>query len=50
MERVEKVLVLCRVVSWRIERLMQLGRACPELDASLFFEADEIHGDHMLSK
>ncbi|MBB5503719.1 IS4 family transposase [Paraburkholderia sp. MM5384-R2] len=50
MERVEKALVLYMVVSWRIARLMRLGRTCPELDASLFFAADEIHGAHVLSK
>ncbi|TCK31848.1 DDE family transposase [Paraburkholderia sp. BL8N3] len=50
MERVEKALVLYMVVSWRIARLMRLGRTCPDLDASLFFETDEIHGAHVLSK
>ena len=38
------------VVSWRIARLMRVGRTCPELDASLFFEPDEIHGAHVLCK
>lgn len=42
MDRVERALVLYMVVSWRIARLMRLGRTCPELDASLFFDADEI--------
>ncbi len=28
------------VVAWRIARLMRLGRTCPDLDASLFFDAD----------
>jgi hypothetical protein len=50
MERLEKALALYMVVSWRIARLMRLGRTCPELDASLFFAADEIHGAHVLSK
>ncbi|CAM2162169.1 transposase [Paraburkholderia sacchari] len=50
MERVEKALALYMVVSWRIARLMRVGRTCPELDASLFFAADEIHGAHVLSK
>jgi hypothetical protein len=50
MERAEKALVLYKVVSWRLARLMRLGRTCPELDASLFFEADEIHGAHVFSK
>ncbi|PQV44143.1 IS4 family transposase [Paraburkholderia sp. BL21I4N1] len=50
MERVEKALALYMVVSWRIARLMRVGRTCPELDASLFFAADEIHGAHVLCK
>ncbi len=41
MERVEKALALYMVVSWRIARLIRVGRTCPELDASLFFAADE---------
>jgi hypothetical protein len=50
MERVEKALALYMVVSWRIARLMRVGRTCPELNASLFFAADEIHGAHVLCK
>jgi transposase Tn5 family protein/transposase-like protein len=50
MERVEKALALYMVVSWRIARLIRVGRTCPELDASLFFAADEIHGAHVLCK
>jgi len=38
------------VVAWRIARLMRLGRTCPELDASLFFHADEIRGAFLLAK
>jgi hypothetical protein len=29
---------------------MRLGRACPELDAALFFDQDEIHGAYLLMK
>lgn len=50
MDRVERALVFYMVVSWRIARLMRLGRTCPELDASLFFDADEIRGAYLLSK
>ena len=49
-ERVEKALALYMVVSWRIARLIRVGRTCPELDASLFFAPDEIHGVHVLCK
>ena len=37
------------VVSWRIARLMRLGRTCPDLPASLMFNADEIHAAHVLT-
>jgi hypothetical protein len=50
MDRVERALVLYMVVAWRIARLMRLGRTCPELDASLFFDADEIRGAYLLAK
>ena len=29
---------------------MRLGRNCPDLDAALFFSADEIRGTYLLSK
>jgi hypothetical protein len=29
---------------------LRLGRTCPELDASLFFHADEIRGAFLLAK
>ncbi|MNS71761.1 Transposase for transposon Tn5 [compost metagenome] len=50
MDRVERALVLYMVVAWRIARLMRLGRTCPDLDASLFFETDEIRGAYLLAK
>ncbi|WP_429355347.1 IS4 family transposase [Paraburkholderia sp. 32] len=39
-----------RMLLWRIARLMRLGRTRPELDASLFFHADEIRGEFLLAK
>jgi Transposase Tn5 dimerisation domain/Transposase DNA-binding len=50
MDRVERALVLYMVVAWRIARLMRLGRTCPDLEASLFFDADEIRGAYLLAK
>jgi hypothetical protein len=50
MDRVERALVLYMIVAWRIARLMRLGRTCPDLDASLFFHADEIRGAYLLAK
>jgi hypothetical protein len=43
-------LVLHMIVAWRIGRLRGLGRTCPDLDASLFFHADEIQGAYFLAK
>ena len=37
-------------VSWRIARLMRLGRTCPDLPASLMFDADEIKVAYVLTK
>lgn len=30
--------------------LMRKGRTCPDLDAALFFDPDEIRGAHLLAK
>jgi hypothetical protein len=29
---------------------MRKGRTCPDLDATLFLDADETHGAHLLAK
>jgi hypothetical protein len=50
MEHVERALVLYMIVVWPIARLMRLGRICPDLEASLFFLADEIKGAYLLAK
>lgn len=49
-DRVERALALFMVVAWRITYLMRLGRNCPDLDAGLFFSADEIRGTYLLNK
>ena len=41
-ERLERALALFLVVAWRVTYLMRLGRTCPDLDAHLFFDPDEI--------
>jgi hypothetical protein len=41
-ERLERALALFLVVAWRVAHLMRLGRTCPDLDAHLFFDPDEI--------
>ena len=48
--RIERALALLMVVSWRIARLMRLGRTCPDLPASLMFEPDEVAAAYTLNK
>lgn len=47
-ERIERALALYLVVAWRIAHLMRLGRTCPDLDAHLFFDPDEIQAAYLL--
>jgi hypothetical protein len=49
-ERLERALALFLVVAWRIAYLMRMGRSCPDLDAALFFDADEIRGAYLLAE
>jgi hypothetical protein len=49
-ERVERALSLFVVIAWRINRLMRLGRACPELPAEVIFDRDEWHAAYILNK
>lgn len=49
-DRIERALALFMVVAWRVTHLMRKGRTCPDLDAALFFDSDEIHGAHLLAK
>jgi len=49
-ERIERALALYLVVAWRIAYLMRMGRTCPDLDAKLFFDLDEIQAAYLLNK
>lgn len=49
-EKLERALALFMIVAWRIAYLMRLGRTCPNLDASLFFDPDEIRAAFLLTK
>ncbi|WP_230753909.1 IS4 family transposase, partial [Ralstonia solanacearum] len=40
-------LALFLVVAWRIAHLMRMGRTCPDLNAALFFDPDEIRGAYL---
>lgn len=48
--RIERALVLYLIVSWRIAHLVRMGRTCPELDAKLFFDPDEIQAAYLFQK
>ena len=48
MPRLELALALYMIVAWRINRLMRLGRACPELPAELLFETEEWQAAYLL--
>lgn len=49
-ERIERALALYLVVAWRIAYLMRMGRTCPDMDAKLFFDPDEIQAAYLLNK
>ena len=48
-DKIERALVLFLIVSWRIARLMRLGRTCPDMPASLVSDADEIRAVYVLN-
>jgi hypothetical protein len=49
-DRLERALALFMVVAWRIAYLMRKGRTCPDLDAALFLDPDEIQAAYVLNK
>ncbi len=48
-KRLECALALFLVVAWRIAYVVRMGRSCPDLDAELFFDADEVRGAYLLT-
>ena len=50
MERLEVALAIYLIVAWRINRLMRLGRECPDMDAMLVFDEDEIRAAYAINK
>ena len=48
--RLERALTLFMIVSWRVARLMRLGRVAPELEAMLMFDRDEWEAAFILNK
>lgn len=49
MERVECALALYLIVAWRIAHLMRMGRVCPDMDARLLFELEEVQAAYLLA-
>ena len=49
-DRIERALALFMIVAWRVAYLIRVGRTCPNLDAALFFDPDDIRGAYLLSK
>lgn len=50
MQKVESMLALYLVISWRINLLMRLGRAVPDLPADLVFDHDEWEAAYILNR
>lgn len=50
LEGLQRALALYMITSWRVARLMRLGRICPELDAELMFDRDEWQAAYLLNK
>ena len=48
--KLELALAVYLVVSWRLARLVKLGRTHPDLDASAFFTENEWKGAYILAK
>ena len=48
--QLERALALFMVVAWRIACWVRLGRTCPDLDAELFFDPDEIQAAYLPRK
>lgn len=49
-DRLERALALFMVVAWRVAYLMRKWRICPDVNAALFFDTDEIRGAYLLAK
>lgn len=49
-ERNERAVALYLVVAWRIAYLMRMGRTCPDLNAKLLFNPNEIQAAYLLNK
>ncbi|PIE37048.1 MAG: hypothetical protein CSA54_02240 [Gammaproteobacteria bacterium] len=48
--KLEIAIALYMIVAWRINRLMRVGRECPDLRASLLFEPDEWAAAYILNE
>lgn len=50
MERLERAFALLLLVSWRIARLMPLGRTVPDIDASVMLRTEEWQMAYILAE
>lgn len=48
-ERLELALALFMIIAWRIQRLMRLGRTCPEIDCEIVFDREEWHAAYIVA-
>lgn len=49
-ERLELALALFMIIAWRIQWLMRLGRACPEMDCEVVFEREEWQAAYIVAR
>jgi hypothetical protein len=49
-ERVELALALFVIIAWRIQRLMRLGRTCPDLDCEVVFDREEWRAAYIVAR
>lgn len=49
-ERLELALSLFMIIAWWIQRLMCLGRTCPEMDCETVFEREEWQAAYIVAK
>jgi hypothetical protein len=48
-DRLELALALFMIIAWRIQRLMRLGRTCPEMDCEIVFDREEWHAAYIVA-
>jgi len=49
MRKIETAFALYMIIAWRINRLMRLGRTCPDLPADMVFETEKWQAAYVLN-